>query len=104
MHDVEELLKLRLAALVPLAHASHLDKVAVNRATSRLKDRHLLRARPNVLGGRSHLLEFSDPGRQTLMDCSVALADFEQDALSGFGRDELDGIKRFIDRVITSMA
>jgi len=30
------------------------------------------------------------------------LAEFEQDALSGFECDELDGVKRFIDRVITA--
>ncbi|WEK47838.1 MAG: MarR family winged helix-turn-helix transcriptional regulator [Candidatus Andeanibacterium colombiense] len=83
--------------------ASNLDKVAVNRAASRLKERHLLVARPNVRDGRSHHLELSDLGRQKLIDCSVALADFEQKALARFGRAELDQVSLFIDRLMASI-
>ena len=86
-----------------LSLATAMDKVAVNRAASRLKQLKLVVSRPNACDGRSHHLELSPLGRQTLAQCSSALMDFERDAMSRFTAAEYDQMSRFIDRLMDTV-
>jgi len=83
--------------------ASGLDKVAVNRAAARLKERELVTSRPNRADGRSHVLELSADGRETLINCSKALTAFETRVLSHFSREESLGMNRLFDRLMEAI-
>lgn len=86
-----------------ITKASNLDKVAVNRAAARLKERELIVSRPNERDGRSHHLELSALGRETLAGCSAALATFESKLLAQFDETENDQMNRYIDRLMSSI-
>ena len=81
----------------------NLDKVAVNRAAARLKRQGMLASRPNARDGRSHHLELSHLGRETLVATSAALAAFENKLLAQFGESENEEMSRFIDRLLLSI-
>jgi len=86
-----------------IVKTSGLDKVAVNRAAARLKERELVTSRPNRADGRSHVLELSARGRETLVDCSKALSAFEARVLSHFSREESLGMNRLFDRLMEAI-
>lgn len=95
-HDLDMRDWLTLAALSEIGAGSQreiaghtkLDKVAVNRAAARLKQRELVTTQPNARDGRSHLLSLSEVGRETLALCNSALGTMESVILNDFNDNE----------------
>ena len=93
-----------LAALCELGPASQreivwstqLDKVAVNRAAARLKDRKLITSCPNERDGRSHILELSETGAEAVTFCATSLVEMERQILSGLSDNDNSGIRRLL--------
>ena len=83
-----------------ISAACKLPQAAVSRAAARLKRRQLVAALPNASDGRSHHLALSNLGRNTLNECSTALVEFEQQALTPFERADLDQANRLLDHLI----
>lgn len=80
--------ELKSATQRQIAAATGLDKVAVNRAASWLKDNGLADSFPNARDGRSHLLELSLTGQQTLYSCACEIAALENELLTGLSETE----------------
>jgi len=80
-----------------IARTSGLDKVAVNRAVARLKEKGLVTAQPNLRDGRSHLLELTDLGNAVTLTCSNELVEFERSLLDGFSERERKELRRLLD-------
>ena len=78
---------------------SKLDKVAVNRAAARLKEKELIDSLPNRHDGRSHLLELSKYGESTIQQCTVAIVELERIALSDFTAGECNALANLLDRL-----
>ncbi|HTM96060.1 MAG TPA: MarR family transcriptional regulator [Croceibacterium sp.] len=87
-----------------IAAATGLDKVAVNRAASSLKELRLTEALPNARDGRSHLLELSFAGEQTLASCAHDIATLESDLLDGLGEIECRDLVRLLKHLERSLA
>ena len=83
--------------------ATKLDKVAVNRASVRLKDRELVTVHPNVKDGRSHLLSLSPAGKQTVESCANALIAMERKVLNGLTQIDNAGLSDLLDRLADSI-
>lgn len=80
--------ELKCATQRQIVAATDLDKVAVNRAASCLKELGLVWSLPNSQDGRSHFLELSPAGEEVLADCGDAIAQLESDILAGLGENE----------------
>lgn len=91
--------ELGLASQREVAVQTKLDKVAVNRSSTRLKERGLVLVRPNKLDGRSHLLELSSKGRKITDCCGIALKELEQEALSCFTPAESETLSALLLRL-----
>jgi len=87
-----------------IAAATGLDKVAVNRAASALKELRLTEALPNTRDGRSHLLELSFAGEQTLASCAHEIAAFESDLLDGLSEIECRDLVQRLKHLQRSLA
>lgn len=94
---------LGLATQRAIADRAELDKVAVNRASTRLKARGFLRVHPNHDDGRSHLLELSDNAQKLVERCSAELAVLERMALECFTDHEQDQLARLQRRLSSSL-
>lgn len=82
-----------------LVHATHMDKVTVNRATKALVDRRLLSRTPSEKDGRSHHLELSEAGWQLYNEISPAALAMEAKILSVLNDDERATLLALLDKV-----
>lgn len=80
--------ELKCATQRQIVAATDLDKVAVNRAASWLKERNFVLSLPNTEDGRSHFLELSHEGEKVLARCGEAIAQLERDMLAGLTEGE----------------
>jgi DNA-binding MarR family transcriptional regulator len=87
-----------------IAAATALDKVAVNRAASWLKELGLALSLPNTRDGRSHLLELSFAGEQTLACCAREIAALESDLLDGLSEIECRELVQRLKHLQRSLA
>lgn len=91
--------ELGLASQREIAAQTKLDKVAVNRSATRLKESGLVLVRPNKLDGRSHLLELSSKGRKVTDICDTALMALEHEAMSCFTQAESETLSALLLRL-----
>ncbi len=86
-----------------LASHTSLDKVAVNRAATRLKDRELLRVHPNKRDGRSHLLSLSRAGGEIVDICSTQLQTMEHRILRSLSETQNDELSNILGRLASAL-
>jgi DNA-binding MarR family transcriptional regulator len=84
--------------------ATGMDKVAVNRAASLLKERNLVLSLPNTLDGRSHYLELSHEGERVFAQCTKAIGHLEDHMLSGLTRGEGWQLLQHLEQVQQALA
>lgn len=87
-----------------IAKITGLDKVAVNRATSWIKAHGLVNTFPNMTDGRSHLLELSFAGKQTLAECTRKLAALEAGLLSGLSDHQNAELTHILNHLSSSLS
>jgi DNA-binding MarR family transcriptional regulator len=87
-----------------IAAATGLDKVAVNRAASWLKEQGLAASLPNARDGRSHFLELSLAGEQTLACCAREIAALESELLAGLSETETWDLAKLLRHLHHSLA
>lgn len=80
--------ELKYATQRQIVAATALDKVAVNRAASCLKEQNLVHSLPNTRDGRSHYLELSFEGECALSCCKQAISALENEMLDGLTQGE----------------
>ena len=97
------LLELGPSSQREIAVLTRLDKVAVNRAASRLKELDFVSMLPNDQDRRSHLLELSEEGLHALRSASVAIDAMEKRFLDGFGVEEINQLDHLLSRVESSV-
>lgn len=97
------LFELGLGSQRDIVDLTKLDKVAVNRASARLKETGLVGTRPNRLDGRSHLLELSEQGRKVYFSLAAAIEEMERQVLGQFGTAETDQFRRMLSRLEASL-
>lgn len=106
-HDIDMRDWLVLAALVELGPGTQrkivkytrLDKVAVSRATSRLKERDMITASPNFQDGRSHVLELTSAGLELFACCTQPLAEMEARILHNLDAGEYGSFSFLLSQV-----
>lgn len=86
-----------------IVKATSLDKVAVNRAVSRLKDKGLVISEPHSSDGRSHVLELTDLGTAIVLDSSNELLAFERSLLESFSEQERGELRRLLGGLTKSI-
>lgn len=96
--------QLETATQREIASATALDKVAVNRATSWLKNHGLVNTFPNSLDGRSHLLELSFAGQRTLAECMREIEELEKELLTGLSENEHWELTKLLKHLRRSLA
>lgn len=87
-----------------IAAVTSLDKVAVNRAASWLKQRGLVASSPNAADGRSHLLELTPDGEATAAACADEIGALEREMLRGLADDETWELARSLKHLHQSIA
>jgi DNA-binding MarR family transcriptional regulator len=79
-----------------LTAATVMDKVAVNRAVKVLEDRGLIARVPNLLDGRSHLLELTGEGRAIHAEVMPLARATERDLLAELAPEEEALLRRLL--------
>lgn len=93
------LVELGKAAQKELTGPTRLDKVAINRAVSRLAHLGLLTFSKNTRDGRSHLIELSDKGQDIYLSAATEIAALERDILAHFSPEEAAQFKYLITKL-----
>lgn len=82
-----------------LTQRTLMDKVAVNRACRVLEDRKLASRKPNVLDGRSHLLELTREGVRVHSQIMPLATEMERRLFACFDEKEIATFRALLDKV-----
>jgi len=82
-----------------LVRATHLDKVAVNRACKALETRGLAQRRANTRDGRSHHVELTEASRAVHARIMPLALEMERSILGALSEQERQVLGRLLERV-----